>query len=34
LRQGSDPRDSDSGFTLDSTLLARRKARNERRDVE
>jgi len=31
LRQGSDPRDSDSGFTLDSTLLARRKARNERR---
>lgn len=31
MRQGSDPRDSDSGFTLDSTLLARRKARNERR---
>lgn len=31
MRQGSDPRDSDSGFTLDATLLARRKARNERR---
>jgi len=31
LSESFDRRDSDSGFTLDSTLLARRKARNERR---
>ena len=31
LSQGFDGPDSDSGFTLDSALLARRKARNERR---
>jgi len=31
LSQPFDVRDSDSGFTLDSSLLARRKARNERR---
>ena len=31
MSQASDPRDSDSGFTLDATVLARRKARNERR---
>ena len=31
MSQGVDPGDSDSGFTLDPGLLARRKARNERR---
>lgn len=31
MSESFDRRDSDSGFTLDSTLLARRKARNERR---
>ena len=31
MSEGVDRRDSDSGFTLDSVLLARRKARNERR---
>jgi len=30
-RQGFGRQDSDSGFTLDSALLARRKSRNERR---
>ena len=31
MSQGFDPGDSDSGFTLDAAVLARRKARNERR---
>jgi signal transduction histidine kinase/ActR/RegA family two-component response regulator len=31
LSKAADVRDSDSGFTLDPSLLARRKARNERR---
>ena len=31
MSRGFDPGDSDSGFTLDAAVLARRKARNERR---